>query len=289
MKKRFNVSRLLLYFLITPLFVFANKNGDTLIVNQDTSRLWLAKYSEFLPADANENIKAWQAEGLNIKQLQAIFDTIANKPKLYTELKSALSKYHRKVIIREFDFEGLTSGVLVSNSNFDTKPLLNTKVMLPNGSFDPDLTLSNTPDIMSFVAGTAELILLAEGTKLYRVCNDGWEQFTGGYWTRTKPQTIAEVIGGTAVQPEWNSFNNLVEYTVPAGGIWVWKGLAARQKLSNQYQISNPYLEGGAEQIFVPLKYRRLKKANGTFDYTAINIEMKNNIIQLPITEMSWK
>jgi len=128
------------------------------------------------------------------------------------------------------------------------------------------------------------------GTKLYRVCNDGDRAFTGGYWTRTKPNNLDEVIGGTAVQPEWNSFNNVVEYTVPNGQkIWVWEGNAASQKLSNNLNLFNPHLAGGGEQILIPLKYRRVKKPDGTFDFGGIEQSFLDNIVPLPNSQIPWK
>lgn len=67
--------------------------------------------------------------------------------------------------------------------------------------------------------------------------------------TFEKPSSIIEVIGGTAVQPEWNSMTKIIEVEVPSQGIYVWRGKAAKQPLSNNENISNYYLEGGTEQL----------------------------------------
>jgi hypothetical protein len=255
----------------------------------DSTKKWVSELSLSLPSTSDSSLSAWLSQGIDERILKGTFDTVSNKGKLYSDLINALSIYHRKVIVRQFDFDGLTRSSLVINGFPDGTKLLNTKVKLADGTFDPDFNVTYKGDVMSFVSVTAELIQLPEGSTLYRVCNDGWDQFTGGYWTRTKPKSIAEVIGGTAVQPEWNSFKNMVVYTVPAGGIWVWKGLAATQKLSNNYTIVNPFLGGGAEQILVPLVYRRLKKADGTFDFRAINPAIQKQIVQLPASELPWK
>ena len=287
------------YLLITLLFTgiqlsakpvtFTDTKQHRYLAGGDSTKKWVSELSLSLPTKSDSSLSAWISQGIDGRILKGTFDTVANKGKLYSDLINALSIYHRKVIVRQFDFDGLTRSSLTINGFPDGTKLSNTKVKLADGTFDPDFSVTYKGDVMSFVSATAELIQLPEGSKLYRVCNDGWDQFTGGYWTRTKPKSIAEVIGGTAVQPEWNSFKNLVEYTVPAGGIWVWKGLAATQKLSNNYNIANPYLGGGAEQILVPLVYRRLKKADGTFDFRAINPAMQKQIVQLPASELPWK
>ncbi|MFO0321361.1 MAG: hypothetical protein ACK504_02925 [Bacteroidota bacterium] len=64
---------------------------------------------------------------------------------------------------------------------------------------------------------------------------------------------LTEVIGGTAVMPEWNGFTKVFEYTVPSGGIKVWKGKAAAQPISQlpQLQSNTHMLAGGEYQIFI--------------------------------------
>lgn len=103
---------------------------------------------------------------------------------------------------------------------------------------------------------------------------------TGGYWTRTKPESFKEVFGGTAVMPEWNGCNKIVEYKVqPGEKLFVWEGPTASKPVvgenSSMYQFykTKYHLEGGADQIYMPQKYR---------DYTNSDIlsrftEMENN------------
>ncbi|RZK29947.1 MAG: hypothetical protein EOO63_07925 [Hymenobacter sp.] len=67
-------------------------------------------------------------------------------------------------------------------------------------------------------AERATLTELKPGEKIYRVTNDpSVDPYakTGGYWTHTPPAQLAEVIGGTAVMPEWNNFQRVYEFTVP--------------------------------------------------------------------------
>lgn len=59
------------------------------------------------------------------------------------------------------------------------------------------------------------------------------------------------MIGGTAVQPEWNDFQYIYEYVVPEGKtIKTWKGKAARQQVSDT-SPGNYHLPGGDEQLFI--------------------------------------
>ncbi len=255
-----------------------------------TDLSWINTLANVLPPGAEAKITTWIDQGLNAKKLKAAFENTPNKIQLFSDLEGALSKYHRKVIAKDFnEFPGLSRADRVDNSYPNGYVLQNTEVKLPDGAYDPDFSVSYAGDVMSFVKETAELVKLPAGTKLYRVCNDGMSQFTGGYWTRTKPNNLNEVIGGTAVQPEWNSFNNLVEYTVPEGGIWVWRGNAASQKLSNKFDILNPHLAGGAEQILIPLKYRRLKKSDGSFDFGAVNPAFSSQVRTLQDNQIPWK
>ncbi|GAB2560299.1 hypothetical protein GCM10027190_07420 [Spirosoma areae] len=53
------------------------------------------------------------------------------------------------------------------------------------------------------------------------------------------------------MRPEWNSFSNIYEYTVPSGKtLKVWRGNTARQQITDG--ILSPYLPGGTEQLFIP-------------------------------------
>ena len=111
------------------------------------------------------------------------------------------------------------------------------------------------------------------GEKLYRVTNDPVsEPFakTGGYWTRTPPTNLSEVVGGTAVMPEWNNFQRVYEFTAPPYAdpikeepkFYAWEGPAAAQAVSGDYKekVDNGYcLAGGTSQMFVPNKLARDK------------------------------
>lgn len=76
---------------------------------------------------------------------------------------------------------------------------------------------------------------------------------------------------------------------IPDGGVFVWKGKSASQKLSNNLNILNPHLSGGGEQILIPLKYRRVKNADGSFDFRTVNPDFEKNIKRLPQSAIPWK
>ena len=126
-------------------------------------------------------------------------------------------------------------------------------------------------------AGSVAPVELEEGTVLYHVTDKGGE--AGGYWTLQRPQSLSEVIGGTAVRPEWNGFSKLVAYEVPRGGLKVWQGPTARQQLARG--VSDPHLGGGDIQVYVPDVYRWDQVAE------APNVEFMRGVIDVT-SELSW-
>lgn len=98
----------------------------------------------------------------------------------------------------------------------------------------------------NFVNATA--VELPAGTKIYRVTGGNPSGF---YWTIQKPNSVGDVIGGTAVQPVWNDFSKIYVYEVPQGQtLKVWQGTTARQPIAQG--INNPHLPGGEQQLFIP-------------------------------------
>jgi hypothetical protein len=71
-------------------------------------------------------------------------------------------------------------------------------------------------------------------------------------------KTKAELYGGTAVRPEWNSGTHYVEYTVPEGVLKVWEGTTTSQAILDD--IMEVSLPGGATQIYIPQGYRDSEK-----------------------------
>ena len=106
---------------------------------------------------------------------------------------------------------------------------------------------------------------LTRPPQVYRVTSDPANDprgKTGGYWTRTPPTNLNEVIGGTAVMPEWNNFQRVYEFTAPPYAdpvkqepkFHVWEGLTDAQPVSNLYKEKKDdgyHLPGGESQVFI--------------------------------------
>jgi hypothetical protein len=196
---------------------------------------------------------------------------------LYNALLNAKSIYHQRVLIDDnvSAIPGISQGAFAANG------LPRTMIWATPADSLLSLPAAEAPNFVN-----AADITLAAGTKIYRVIGGAGSYPTGGYWTETKPTNYAEIIGGTAVQPEWNGFNEIVEFTVPAGGMKVWKGKAAAQpiasvpnKFADSYKMKYN-LSGGGNQLFVPNVYRDFR------DSVAYNKFLSNITNREPIT---WK
>lgn len=115
----------------------------------------------------------------------------------------------------------------------------------------------------TFSSATAKT--LSPGQKIYRVLGEG-QRKSGGFWTYELPKTKADLYGGTAVRPEWNSGTHYIEYTVPEGGLKVWDGPTARQPILGG--IDEVSLPGGTNQIYIPDAYRQ---TGSNFDNLPLN------------------
>lgn len=189
-----------------------------------------------------ENISKWLDEGIESQKLTDGIAKSRSKQNLIDELGTAKSKLHAQVLIKDYDnIPGVAKGRYFSNSS-----TMADKADLPSGwSSDFDI---NQRTVETFTE-KIEPLELKPGDKIYRVSNVNGGG--GPYWTRTKPNGLDDVIGGTAVQPEWNNFEYIFEYTVPEGKtIKTWKGKAARQQVSDT-SPSNYHLSGGDEQLFI--------------------------------------
>lgn len=210
-----------------------------------TFGVWLDDLETLLGGGARSDIEAWIASGLNSTRVASAFALSSNKAQLLQNLTDAKSVYHQMIITKDYkNIPGILRSSYTDNS-------LNSAVVHAS-----QFNESNPAyDLPSYRAATftqsVQLVSLPAGTKLYRVTDAGGE--AGGFWTLNHPSAISDVIGLTAVMPEWNGFTKVVEYTVPMGGIKVWKGKAARQPVSELPQLqSNKYsLKGGGIQVFI--------------------------------------
>jgi hypothetical protein len=204
---------------------------------------WIDELELILGGGTKTKITNWINAGLDESKLATAFANTSDKAALFNKLETAKSIYHQRVHIADWDnIPGVVDGPYNSNGL--------PEITIPSG-------VNSNLDLAGYRATTfsnIEFVNLVPGTKLYRVTDEGGE--AGGYWTLIPPDGLDDVIGATAVMPEWNGFGKIIEYTVPEGGIKVWKGTAAAQPVSLEYNIGGKHLGGGGVQIFIPDFYR---------------------------------
>jgi hypothetical protein len=230
---------------------------------------WVDELESKLPLGSGirTTLAGWAAAGVSMAALQATFSAAADPQVVVDRLKDAGKQkglYQMRVVAD--DYAGLPG---VSPTPFVDNSL--PQLAIPASQFGVDNPALDLPD---YVAQTfcdkAELVQLKPGDKLYRVANDPASDpqgHSGGYWTRTPPAGLHEVVGGTAVVPEWNNFQRVYEFTVPApadpaidSSFYAWEGPAACQPVSKVYddKRTNGYcLPGGDNQLFLPNKFTR--------------------------------
>lgn len=199
---------------------------------------WMDDLEAIIGPGTHFKIQGWIDNGLNAAKTELAFANAGDKAALYNSLDQAYSIYHQRVLIRDWDnIPGLTSGEFVANglNGVRSNPAWNNQAL--------DLPASQSINFTSAFPDE-----LPPGTKIYRVTSGRKE---AAWWTLNKPNTVGEVIDGTAVRPEWNGFTHIYEYEVPQNStLKVWRGPAARQQVTND--VTNPYLGGGAEQLYLP-------------------------------------
>ena len=212
-------------------------------------------------------LAGWVAAGVSLAALEATFSAAADPQVVVDRLKEAGKQkglYQMRVVVD--DYAGLPG---VKNTPYVDNGL--PPISIPASKFGVnDATLDLPEHVARTFCDKAELVQLKPGDKLYRVANDPASDpfgHSGGYWTRTPPAGLHEVIGGTAVVPEWNNFQRVYEFTVPpladpASGsdFHAWEGPAASQPVSKIYdeKHDNGYcLPGGGNQLFLPSKFTR--------------------------------
>ena len=212
--------------------------------------------------DVRKAVEKWLASGVNEEKLKAAMQRPDFQQTFLRLVVADKGLYQQHVILDDYTaIPGVSRQLYVSNS------LPQLPVAASNfGVADKDLDLP--ADKAQTFTGSAKLVKLKPGDKLYRVANDpATDPFghRGSYWTRTPPTGLAGVIGGTALMPEWNNYEKVYEFTVPEPGPGVpeyhaWEGPAASQPVSNYYQEkqANGYcLAGGDNQLFLPDKLTR--------------------------------
>ena len=230
---------------------------------------WVDALESKLPAGAGIRtaLAGWAAAGVSMAALEATFSAAADPQVVVNRLKEAGKQkglYQMRVVADDYaGLPGVSPTPYVNNS----LPHLD----IPASKFGVnDSSLDLSGNTAKTFCDKAELVELKPGDKLYRVANDPASDplgHSGGYWTRTPPTGLHDVVGGTAVVPEWNNFQRVYEFTVPTpadptagSGFHAWEGPAACQPVSKVYddKLDNGYcLPGGDNQLFLPNKFTR--------------------------------
>ena len=229
---------------------------------------WLADLETVLgpTAGVRSLVATWVAGGLDEGKLKSALRGAVDQRLVFERLRDAKKGiYQQRVIIDDYaNIPGVDKKPCIPNSLPPVAILASAF-----GVDDPGLDLP-IRNAITFT-GSAVLQEVKPGEKLYRVTSDPvTDEYakTGGYWTRTPPTNLGEVIGGTAVMPEWNNVQRVYEFTAPPYAdpdkkepkFYVWEGPAAAQPVSGDYKekIENGYsLAGGTPQAFVPNKLSR--------------------------------
>lgn len=232
--------KMMLILLIFSSQLVVNCSSDDDSINEviENSTIWMDDLESSLGTGTKAKLNSWIDKGLNSTKLKDAFSKSNDKSGLMTNLESAISIYHQRVFIEDWDnIPGIAKFDYKSNG-------LSSGITNPDWN-NPDLDL---PAIEAANFVDAAATVLPAGTKIYRVTGGNP---AGGYWTREKPSSIGAVIGGTAVQPAWNDFSKCYEYEVPKElTLKVWQGITARQSIA--MGVINPHLPGGDVQLFLP-------------------------------------
>jgi hypothetical protein len=211
--------------------------------------------------DVRKTVGKWLASGLSEDKLKAAMQQ-PDFQQTFTFIRLAVADkglYQQHVILDDYAaVPGVSQQPYLPNS-------LPKKVVAAHDFGVDDADLDLPADKAQTFTGSAQLVKLKPGDKLYRIANDpATDPYgrTGGYWTRTPPAELGEVVGGTAVMPEWNNYQQVYEFTVPDPGPDVpdyhaWEGPAAAQPVSGYYkekENNGHSLAGGDNQLFLPNK-----------------------------------
>lgn len=231
------------YISYLLLWLFLSASVTSCINDHDIPpQAWLDQLENQLGPGTKATLTDWIAAGLDEEKSKEAFAKSSDKAGLMNNLKNAISIYHQRVYIEDWDH---IPGI--EKSNYVPNGLKSGISYAPWNNSDLDLS---AVDAANFVDAKADE--LPAGTKIYRVTGGNP---AGGYWTIQKPNSVGDVIGGTAVRPEWNNFSKIYVYEVPVGQtLKVWRGTTARQLITDG--VINPHLAGMAEQLFIPFTIR---------------------------------
>jgi hypothetical protein len=251
-------------FRVATVAAFAGRVARQAGTQQPAVASWLDTFQAAADttADLRPVVAAWVSGGLDEPRLAAFLQSATNRKQAFLQLQRATKGiYQQRVIIDDYDHvPGVKRAKYVANG---LPPVSIAAKDFGVNSADFDLPFDKAPTFSE----RPRLVEIKPGEKLYRVTNDSVADRyakTGPFWTREAPAALAEVIGGVAVMPEWNSYQRVYEFTAPAYAdstqanalpkFYVWEGPAAAQAVSSYpAKIENGYcLPGGRPQLYLP-------------------------------------
>ena len=194
---------------------------------------WLTDLETVLgpAAGVRSLVATWVAGGLDEQKLKSAIRGAVDQRLVFERLRDAVAPlgkgiFQQRVVID--DYKNIPGTI---NNPYSGGNSLPAEKMLANDflSDDEKAELARTGeyglnnqdlDLPDYRTATftkeARLVKIKPGTTLYRVTDPGGEG--GPWWTLNPPKDLAEVIGGTAVMPEWNKFSTVIEATVEWSG-----------------------------------------------------------------------
>ena len=258
--------------------------GMSPLKSSTPAEAWLDDLERVVGLEVRGQVKAWVAGGLSEQRLKKAVRGAVDPRLVYERLRDAdKGIYQQRVVINDYQHTpGVEDGKYLDNS-------LPKKEILAGDFGIDDVRFNLPPEKAITFTGDVRLNELKPGEKIYRVANDPVldpRGKTGGYWTRNPPEQLSDVIGGTAVMPEWNNFQVIYEFTVPPyedpinekPKFYVWEGLAAAQPVSLDYEEKKDisyHLPGGKPQIFIN-------------NYLAWDKKFPNNIKDCTKSKKKW-
>ena len=115
--------------------------------------------------------------------------------------------------------------------------------------------ITETKDIASFSGAKYTAIVPQAGEKFFRVQSE-----FGSYWSRVKSSSKIQLMSQSAIHPDWNRFDTMLELTIPEGmNVEFYEGTAANisgLELFRGQVRDGSFFVGGGNQVFVPKELR---------------------------------
>ena len=166
---------------------------------------WLDDLERVVGLEVRGQVKAWVAGGLSEQRLKKAVRGAVDPRLVYERLvNSKRGIYQWRIIVDDFSNVPGTMKQMFKGNSLLAELVSASKFGVNDSAYD--LPGDNAATFTREV----KLTEVKPGEKLYRVTNDPVDNpyaMTGGYWTRTPPTDLADIIGGTMIS---NVYTNLL-------------------------------------------------------------------------------